>query len=327
MMDVQSDRRDGHPGGSQHSKSGDKSKNGAGGAKGQGFRIDQLLASSGRVHRGKPEPHVMHAGRVRNELARLAAERLARNGEFLPEGATAFLLARIAVIRVGRRWTIDDIRDVARIAGILMPDEGAAVKEARKAAKELRLGAVWLLPSADVLGDMFSVTAEEHRNCRMHAIGVACQTVEERRRRNDRDRKKEERAANGAASRSESKAVTKPWEAEGVSRATWYRRQAGAMQATETGSSVHNYKKDSSVDEIVSRDASRVRSSPVIDDATMSAVILELDTLVAARHKARPQRPASVMTAEATRSHLLGRAAAAFAEMSTEYVRLGRLAA
>lgn len=318
MKHETSDRRDGHPGGSRHSKSGYNTENGGGRTAGQGLLIDQLLASSGRLYRGKLGPHIMHAGRVRNELARLGAARM-RHGELLPDGVTAYIVARVAVAMVGQRWTVEDICDVARRAEIPMPDVDTAMKEARRAAEELRFGVVWLLPSADVLGDMLNVTSEEHRECRMHAIGIACQTVSERRRRKDRDRKKAQRAAKGAKPRAESLSATKPWEAEGLSRATWYRRQAEAMQAAETGSSVHNYKKDNSVDETVSQRASRVRSSLAIGDATIRAVIVELDTLVAARRRARAQPAVRIMTGPETKAHLLGRAAEAFARMADQH--------
>jgi hypothetical protein len=50
------------------------------------------------------------------------------------------------------------------------------------------------------------------------------ETPEERRRRQDRERKERRRRVRGAKPRAKSLSTTRPWEVEGVSRRTWYRR-------------------------------------------------------------------------------------------------------
>ena len=57
--------------------------------------------------------------------------------------------------------------------------------------------------------------------------------TEDKARRRDRDRKRKERAAKGAIARDDwltanSTTQERPWQAEGISRATWYRRQRTA---------------------------------------------------------------------------------------------------
>lgn len=88
--------------------------------------------------------------------------------------------------------------------------------------------------SADKLAWKFKVTAEQRTRLRLRTIGAIDQTRAERAaaaqiRKLERQRAR--RRANGAKPRAEYEATarerTRPWETEGISRRTWYRRQRG----------------------------------------------------------------------------------------------------
>ena len=113
------------------------------------------------------------------------------------------------------------------------------------------------LPTMPELVAALRVTREEARQLR--GWGCIDPASPEERREADRLRKRTERAAKGATPREQSKSVVKPWEAAGMSRATWYRRQrdVGRMPACETNASVPYgdvYGVDESVSPIVAND-------------------------------------------------------------------------
>ncbi|MFC5421049.1 hypothetical protein ACFPOB_15940 [Bosea eneae] len=88
---------------------------------------------------------------------------------------------------------------------------------------------------SDVLARMLSVTAEERWLCRITTIGAIDETAQEReaRARTDKNTRERERNRTKRAGKHKPRAVyldqslsaRKPWEVEGISRATWYRRQ------------------------------------------------------------------------------------------------------
>lgn len=96
--------------------------------------------------------------------------------------------------------------------------------------------------SANELGSLIRLTAEERSTLRLMTIGAMDQTPADRKR--DRKAKNAEyqrakRALNGATPRALSKVQTKPWEAEGVSRTVHYERlkrerEAAACPVAET---------------------------------------------------------------------------------------------
>ena len=116
----------------------------------------------------------------------------------------------------------------------------------------LEVGAPWMLPAevqglivttvtrprkftADRLATLLALTDVERTRLRITTIGAIDLTKAERKARRskrDRERRREERRARGAKPRAEYEGYSlsrrKPWEALGVSRATWYRKHSGA---------------------------------------------------------------------------------------------------
>jgi hypothetical protein len=89
---------------------------------------------------------------------------------------------------------------------------------------------------AQELGDRLQLTAAERTELHITTIAPCDQTPKqraalrkERRRQYDRERQRRKREAKAGMSRAQylaaSKSRTRPWEAEGVSRRTWYRRR------------------------------------------------------------------------------------------------------
>jgi hypothetical protein len=92
------------------------------------------------------------------------------------------------------------------------------------------------------LGEMLNLTAAEREVCRIRTIDAVDETRDERKARLAKAQKaadrEAKRAKRGRVAREvyegSSLSKTKPWEAEGISRATWYRRKR------ETGVSAHH---------------------------------------------------------------------------------------
>lgn len=111
------------------------------------------------------------------------------------------------------------------------------IREQRElAAGALQQRQVW---KADELAWRLHVTAAERARYGLTTIGAIDETSAARltrRETSNRERQRLRRRANGVAERSEylarSVAKAAPWKAEGISRATWYRRRKGE---TETG--------------------------------------------------------------------------------------------
>jgi hypothetical protein len=109
------------------------------------------------------------------------------------------------------------------------PEEATSLIEA-VLAKPLRY-------RADTLGKRLNLTEAERTRLSIRTIG-AIDTTKEQRMAARMDRKRQakcdRRRAQGVKPRAEYEATAighgKPWEAEGVSKATWYRRKRGAKQ-------------------------------------------------------------------------------------------------
>ena len=85
---------------------------------------------------------------------------------------------------------------------------------------------------ADTLAKKLNLTEAERQRLHIRTIGAVDMTKAERleaRKLRDRQTKRAKRRAQGARSRTEYEAKsisrTKPWEAEGISRKTWYKRR------------------------------------------------------------------------------------------------------
>jgi hypothetical protein len=96
------------------------------------------------------------------------------------------------------------------------------------------------LPKADTLARFMGLKCADRKRLGIRTIGAIDATKAERKaeqRLMDKVRQEANRRAAGAKPHAESASRTKPWEADGVSRRTWYRRQKAQM-ARGTDSSV-----------------------------------------------------------------------------------------
>lgn len=98
---------------------------------------------------------------------------------------------------------------------------------------------------AEPLGKKLQLTAAERTSLRITTIAPCDQTPaereaarKERKRQRDRDRRRRQRAAAGGIPRAQYEATSKsqkrPWEAEGMSKRTWYRRMAQVRRPANT---------------------------------------------------------------------------------------------
>lgn len=81
---------------------------------------------------------------------------------------------------------------------------------------------------ADTVAAILGVTDAERSRLALKTIGATDRTKEQReadRRIEDRNRKRERRRRSGVRAREDGLAATRPWEREGVSRRTWFRRR------------------------------------------------------------------------------------------------------
>ena len=93
-------------------------------------------------------------------------------------------------------------------------------------------------PSVKTISKSLQINAEERELCHAWNLPAIDETKPERiarRKRNKLEQKATKRRNSGAKPHSESLAQTKPWEAEGISRATYFRRQ---KQSHETKNSL-----------------------------------------------------------------------------------------
>jgi hypothetical protein len=83
------------------------------------------------------------------------------------------------------------------------------------------------IPTPQQLGDLLELTAEERNLDAIRTIrpcGLTPEEFEAARRLRKALKEQQRRCANGARPHTESITRTKPWEADGVSRRTWYRK-------------------------------------------------------------------------------------------------------
>lgn len=113
--------------------------------------------------------------------------------------------------------------------------------------------------TAGQLGWRIKLTLEERKRLKIttiRAVGQTDASMVEDRRQAARDRKERVRRAAGASPRAqyeaESKAQAKPWEAMGMSRATWYRKGQPMPGSCETGPSAPKKDKNTTADAPVS---------------------------------------------------------------------------
>lgn len=204
--------------------------------------------------------HLIAAGRLRWEFTRLVRSRSER-GIMIAPASVAFVLARLAITSVGGCDYLS-FEQLAKRVGVAMPSDETVMAEISRAVVEAKQGRAWRLPTADMLGDLLNVTQDEHKELRLHAIGILGRPVSDRRRERDRARATRARATSGATPRAESNAAKQPWQVEGISRRTWYRRQKETEEPRGTNSSKHNKRKNNSADELVPKAPEEKRFVP-----------------------------------------------------------------
>lgn len=92
---------------------------------------------------------------------------------------------------------------------------------AARRARAITFGA----PMAAVVGQLVTLTAVERENLGIRWMDAVDEPAAERRARQARERQQQRRVKRGAVPRTASLSATKPWVAEGVSKATYYRRR------------------------------------------------------------------------------------------------------
>lgn len=124
--------------------------------------------------------------------------------------------------------------------------------------------------SADKLAWRLGVTYALRKDLDLRSIGACDVSKAERvllRKVKDRLRKQEKRRAEGAKPQAESASRTKPWEAEGISKATYYRRRRSAAMAENEVRQVRpSYGSEASpylnADEVVSSEVGKSEAEP-----------------------------------------------------------------
>ncbi|MFG1299140.1 hypothetical protein V5F49_05025 [Xanthobacter sp. V3C-3] len=202
------------------------------------------------VNEKRPPPHVLNALRLRKELAALIRSRIEAGKEPPPAAGLAHVIPRLAVVLDRDGPTLPGVRRAARALGAGDLPAEMALPEIRRAAAEGKLGQEWRLPSADALGLLLGVDEAERARLDLRLIGSRDVTAADRRRAADRVRKARTRAEAGATPRHAALSSTKPWEAAGVSRATYFRRQKKMDETISSASPSIKYQR---ADEIVSQ--------------------------------------------------------------------------
>jgi len=163
---------------------------------------------------------------IRNGLFRLAHHRR-HTGQGIGHGWSWLeTAADVAAAIYGANLSVSQVEGLCIRIGLPPQDPGiyerlaARASDARRSAGAENLG----LLDPEVVGKRVELTAEEREGLCIKRIGSIDETPSERAKRKGRERKGAVRAASGATPRSKSKAATKPWEAMGVSKSTYYYR-------------------------------------------------------------------------------------------------------
>jgi hypothetical protein len=192
----------------------------------------------------------MHSASVKRADIKLRYEAAARERKREPVSIAALRLAELRRLFLGRYGTVLPDDDAGRDDALIMANHLAKRPEAeRRIPAWLSLWAPWMVAGeiaaitakviakpvrwrADTLAARLGLTEDERRRLRITTIGAVDLTKEQRKaRRKLRDRmvKEARRRHAGAKLRAEYEANSisrqKPWEAEGVCRRTWERRQ------------------------------------------------------------------------------------------------------
>jgi hypothetical protein len=195
----------------------------------QGQRIKLKLG--GKAVRKRPTRQAPFATIRCRELERIFRDRY---GPVLPDddagrGDAEIMLQHIARKQAGdRQWLMEDYLD----------QSAPWLKGKERAALIRRVFRKPLSYRADTLAAMIGLTFARRRRLGITTIGAIDMSLEQREKLNrehDRDYQRDKRRATGVQPREEyeqqSISQSAPWKAEGISRASWYRRQGAANDA------------------------------------------------------------------------------------------------
>jgi hypothetical protein len=160
-----------------------------------------------------------------NELGRLATYRKAHGLSIGNADAWASVLADIAAA-LGKEVDIVSVRELCRRIGLLDIDPGKvlAAVHGRETARRVWRG--YPIMSPEAAGAAVELTAAERQELGIRRLDAWDEAADERRRRLRREQKARRRRTKGAKPRAQSLSTLKPWKAEGLSRAAWYRKRA-----------------------------------------------------------------------------------------------------
>ena len=179
----------------------------------------------------------------RYELVRLSRWRLCHDVPIDEIGFAKVLADTLAFVPKGQGgldfWTFDAL---ARDCGIAVAEDVAMAAIHRVAALIKVKGKTYRPLCGLATARLLDVTAEERWQCAIRTMKAvderpdeAIARRKEERRDYERERSRRRRRDAGVTARGDSLSRAKPWEAEGTSRATWYRHRKNRTEATETG--------------------------------------------------------------------------------------------
>ncbi|TLG75155.1 hypothetical protein [Methylocystis sp. B8] len=185
-----------------------------------------------------------------SQLYRVAAAQSAA-GELLDPRPWLKVLANVLSSapagRIGKRsgrdapdyWELsyNSLLVAAQRCGIEAPAEEIEAQVADtsewRARESRRIGrSHFMAMSAEKIGELIGMTEEIWREAKawnLAPYGSSKESLQQARKERDKMRKQDKRRAEGARPQGESLSKRRPWEAEGVSRRTWYRRIAAAQ--------------------------------------------------------------------------------------------------
>lgn len=200
-------------------------------------RPNNKIAKAPQAARKRITPRQAAAIRL-GEMLRLAPFRI-RHATSINQHGWIFVACHALVrLRHIEKCGLDfeHLNDFMRRCGLVIDDEDDALRTIHDVSDFRERHPRRPLLVADTAARMLDLTAEERWICKIVTMGAVDKSRAERKTRvadekrtRDRTRQRDKRMAAGCQSRAQweatSKAQTRPWEAAGISRATWYRRR------------------------------------------------------------------------------------------------------
>jgi hypothetical protein len=244
-------------------------------------------------YRSLPLDYVRMAMR-RNEVVRLCRWRRCHEVANNEIGFAKIAADAIAFMPKGQGaldyWTFEAL---AKDCGIAVDENVAMAAICRVAALVKAKGKHYRPLGGLAAGRLLDVTAEERWQCDIRTMKAVDETPEEAAARRKEERREYERARSrrrrrdaGATARRDSISRAKPWDAQGISRATWYRRPNNRPESAktrpapvetlrETISTAHNTRADLGMRPVVAVSSSAVRLARLRHNRSFASVIEE----------------------------------------------------